>query len=98
MLSTRGLLARLVGAGADLVDPEAAAGAAATGHRTARHAFEQFGIDLGEFLSPQVADFGAKALLVLDRIAEAFDLFGPGLQRALPVPALRGQCGQKAAL
>jgi glucokinase len=96
--SRRGLLARLRASGVPADDVKPAAQAARAGDLIARRVFEQFGADLGAFLSPYAAAFQAEAVLVLGRIAGALDLFGPALQQALVVPLLAAERGPEAAL
>lgn len=98
VFSTRGLLGRLHSTGANFDNAEQAAVAARGGDETARQVFREFGADLGHFLHPCVLDFGAEAVLILGGIARALDLFGDGLARELPVPALPGALGPHAAL
>ncbi len=95
--SRRGLEARLVAMGAP-PDVRAAAGDARTGDLQVRELFADVGAELAEFLAPVVASFGAEAVLVMGRIAGAFDLFGPALARGLSVPALLAQRPDEAAL
>jgi glucokinase len=81
-----------------LSELQAAAASARDGDTTARQVFRAFGADLGAFLAPFVAAFGAEAVLVLGGIAGAFDLFGPQLREALAIPVLPGLSGVHAAL
>ena len=96
--SRRGLEARLRAAGITDRNVKAAAAAARSGDAGARQVFEAFGADLGSFLNSHAASFAAEVVLVLGRIAGAFDLFGPSLHQALSVPALPGERGPEAAL
>jgi len=98
VFSSRGLEAQLRASGASRIDVEDATVAARLGDPAARRVLVKFGSDLGEFLNPYAITFHAEAVLVLGRIAGAFDLFGPPLQQALAVPALIGECADKAAL
>ena len=98
IFSQRGLEARLRAAGIIECNVKDAAAAARAGDAGARQVFEAFGADLGTFLNTFAVAFAAEAVLVLGRIAGAFDLFGPFLRRALSVPALPGERGPKAAL
>jgi glucokinase len=101
VFSARGLLARLHAAGAATIDIPAAAAAARHGRpegSALRRAFQSFGSDLGVFLEPFAHKFAAEAVLVLGGLADTFDLFGPALLQRLPVPALTGQLGPRAAL
>ena len=98
IFSQRGLEARLRAAGIIECNVKDAAAAAREGDAGARQVFEAFGADLGTFLNTFAVAFAAEAVLVLGRIAGAFDLFGPFLRRALSVPALPGERGPKAAL
>ena len=50
------------------------------------------------FLDRSSTSFGAEVVLVMGRIAGAFDLFGPGLSKGLSVPALLGERPDEAAL
>jgi glucokinase len=95
--SRRGIEARLVALGAP-PDVRAAAEAARTGDARIRGVFADLGGELASFLGPFVESFGAEVVLVLGRIAGAFDLFGPPLGRGLPVPALAGERPSDAAL
>lgn len=96
VFSTRGLLARLREAGLDFTSIQAAAAASAES-AAARGAFAAFGRDLGEFLRPYVAGFGADAVVALGGLAEAWPLFGAAMQAQVPVPALHGTLGARAA-
>jgi glucokinase len=98
VFSRRGLEARLQVAGVWESNVKAAATAARAGDLGARQVFESFGVDLGTFLNSFAVAFAAEAVLVLGRIAGAFDLFGPSLRQALSVPALPGERGPEAAL
>jgi glucokinase len=98
VFSRRGLLARLRAAGLAWSDVKLAAEAARAGDEPSQRVFEAFGADLGEFLKPFAVAFGAEGVLVAGRIAGALDLFGPFVQRALPVPVLAGQRGAEAPL
>jgi glucokinase len=98
VFSRRGLEARLQSAGVRERDVKAAATAARAGDIGARQVFNTFGADLGSFLNSHVVAFAAEAVLVLGRIAGAFDLFGPFLRQTLSVPALPGERGSEAAL
>jgi predicted NBD/HSP70 family sugar kinase len=98
VFSRRGLEARLQVAGVTERNIKAAAAAGRAGDIGAHQVFEAFGADLGSFLNPHVVAFAAEAVLVLGRIAGAFDLFGPPLRQALSVPALSGERGPDAAL
>jgi glucokinase len=98
VFSRRGLEARLQMAGVTERNIKAAATAARAGDIGARQVFNTFGADLGSFLNSHVVAFAAEAVLVLGRIAGAFDLFGPSLCQALSVPALPGGRGADAAL
>jgi len=98
VFSRRGLEARLRAAGVTARNVKAAAAAARVGDVGARHVFEAFGADLGSFLNSHAVAFAAEAVLVLGRIAGAFDLFGPSLCQALSVPALPGERGPDTAL
>ena len=98
VFSRRGLAGRLRSAGISELKVRAAMGAARAGDVTAREVFEAFGTDLGKFLNSFAVAFAAEAVLVLGRIAGAFDLFGPSLCQALSVPALPGERGPEAAL
>jgi glucokinase len=96
--SRRGLLARLRAAGTSWPDVKPAAAAARAGDESSRRVFEALGTDLGEFLKPFASAFGAEGVLVAGRIAGALDLFGPFVQRALPVPVLAAERGPEAPL
>lgn len=98
VFSTRGLAARLMRAGLATGRASEAAETARQGDPAARCAFEQFGADLGAFLSPFASTFGAHAVLALGGIANAFDLFGPAMAAASPVPVRPGELGVKAGL
>jgi glucokinase len=98
VFSRRGLEARLRAAGVIDLSVKDAATAARAGDIGARQVFNTFGADLGSFLNSHVVAFAAEAVLVLGRIAGAFDLFGPSLRQALSVPALLGKRGADAAL
>ena len=98
VFSRRGLAARLRAAGITELKVKEAMEAARAGDVAARHVFETFGADLGMFLNTFAMAFAAEAVLVLGRIAGAFDLFGPSLCQALSVPALPGERGPEAAL
>ena len=98
VFSRRGLEARLQAAGVRESNVKAAATAARAGNIGARQVFSTFGADLGSFLNSHVVAFAAEAVLVLGRIAGAFDLFGPSLRQALSMPALPGERGPDAAL
>jgi glucokinase len=98
VFSRRGLEARLQVAGVTERNVKAAATAARAGDVGARQVFNTFGADLGSFLNSHVVAFAAEAVLVLGRIASAFDLFGPSLCQALSVPGLPGERGPDAAL
>lgn len=96
IFSTRGLLARLRERGIHTADV-----ASAIHHAddpALVNAFISFGADLGSFLKPFVLNFGADAVLVTGGLAGAWKYFAPGLRGALPVPALRGRLGRRAAL
>jgi glucokinase len=57
--------------------------------RREQRVFDELGADLGAFLAPWLDRFGASCLVVGGSIANAWDLFGPALERALaPVPGL----------
>jgi glucokinase len=98
VFSRRGLEARLRSAGVTERNVKDAAEAARAGDAGARQVFEAFGGDLGIFLNSFAVAFAAEAVLVLGRIAGAFDLFGPSLRQALSVLALPGERGPDAAL
>ncbi|HJQ13254.1 MAG TPA: hypothetical protein VJ830_00795, partial [Anaerolineales bacterium] len=61
-------------------------------------AFAAFGSDLGIFLQPFVSGFGAQTVLITGGIAETWEHFAPSLCDSLPVPALKGTLGKRAAL
>ena len=98
VFSRRGLEAPLRSAGVIEHTVKDAAAAARAGDVNARQVFETFGADLGKFLNSFAMAFAAQAVLVLGRIADAIDLFGPPLRQALSVPALPGERGPDAAL
>ena len=98
VFSRRGLAARLRAAGITELKVKEAMEAARAGDVSTRHVFEAFGADLGMFLNTFAVAFAAEAVLVLGRIAGAFDLFGPPLRQVLSVPALLGERGLDAAL
>jgi len=98
VFSTRGLLARLRAIDSTYDSVIAFAAAAREGKTQLRHGFAAFGDDLGEFLYPFVAAFGAEAVLVLGGIAGAIDLFGASAADRLPVPIVVGQLGAAASL
>jgi glucokinase len=98
VFSRRGLEARLRAAGVIDLSVKDAATAARAGDIGARQVFNTFGADLGSFLNSHVVAFAAEAVLVLGRIAGAFDLFGPSLRQTLSVTALPGERGSEAAL
>ena len=85
--SDRGLRARLSGA-----DPASAR------DDDALRAFAAFGADLGAFLAPWTGVLRADAVVVAGGIAAAFELFGPALEAALPVPARAGELDAAAGL
>lgn len=93
--STRGLLARFRKAGREFDSVQAAAN---THDEMTRHGFTNFGAELGQFLAPFVTIFHADALIALGGITQVWSRFGPALQAALPVPAMRGTLGENAAL
>jgi glucokinase len=95
--SRRGLEGRLREAGLP-IDVRAAAGAARAGNAVAAGLFQRFGEELGAFLAPFAERFSADVVLVLGRIAGAFDLFGPAMRSALAVPVLTGSRPDDAAL
>jgi glucokinase len=95
--SRRGIEARLATLGAP-PDVRAAAESGRAGDGRLRALFGDIGSELADFLRPFVASFGAEAVLVMGRIAGAFDLFGPSLARGLPVPALLADRPDDAAL
>ena len=95
--SRRGIEARLVALGVP-PDVRAAAESARAGDARLRGLFADIGAELASFLRPFVESFGAEVVLVLGRIAGAFDLFGPSMVRGLPVPALLGERPDDAAL
>jgi glucokinase len=93
--STRGLLAHLQHAGCHFNSINAAA----LDEDAATHnAFAAWGTELGAFLAPFAAAFKPDALIALGGITHAWERFGPALQAALPVPAMRGALGEDAAL
>ena len=98
VFSRRGLESRLRAASVAQRNVKDAAEDARAGDTGARQVFEAFGADLGSFLNSHAAAFAAEVVLVLGRIAGAFDLFGPSLHQALSVPALQGERGPEAAL
>ena len=98
VFSTRGLLARLHAIDAMHDTIESFAEDARRGNTPIRQGFAQFGRDLGEFLTPAAAEFGAEAILVLGGIAGAIDLFGHALTDRLSVAVLAGQLGASAPL
>jgi glucokinase len=98
VFSARGLAVRLKRAGLATARPKEAAELARGGDLAARETFVAFGADLGAFLSPFARGFRAQAILALGGIANAFDLFGPGMQAASPVPVRSGELGAKAGL
>jgi glucokinase len=98
VFSARGLTARLKRAGFTAGSVKAAAETARGGDVATRDVFERFGAELGAFLGPFARGFRAQAILALGGIANAFDLFGPGMQAALPVPVRSGELGAKAGL
>ncbi len=95
--SRRGLEARLVAMGAP-PDVRAAAEAARAGDLRLRGLFADVGAELAEFLAPFVESFGAEVVIVMGRIAGAFDLFGPALANGLSVAALLAERPDEAAL
>ena len=98
VFSIRGLTARLRVAGVMADSVKTAADLAQAGDPAAQAVFARFGADLGAFLQPFVAAFGADAVLTLGGIGNAFDLFGPSLLAQLSVPALPGELGVRAPL
>jgi glucokinase len=57
--------------------------------RRDKRVFDELGSDLGEFLAPWLRSFDASCLVVGGSIANAWDLFGPALERSLAsVPSL----------
>lgn len=96
--SKRGIEGRLKQAGVHASGVKEGADLARAGNAAAGRVFESFGAELGAFLAPWARGFRAEALLVLGRIAGAFDLFGPALARALPVPVFKGERMDDAAL
>lgn len=98
VFSTRGLRARLAAAGAESLDIPQAAQAARQGDQGLQAIFASFGADLGAFLQPYVAGFGAQVVLLLGGIAQAYDLFGPATAQTAGVPVLPGALGPDAAL
>jgi glucokinase len=95
--SRRGIEARLVAFGAP-PDVRAAAEAARAGDARIRGVFTDLGGELASFLGPFVESFGTEVVLVMGRIAGAFDLFGPALSQGLSVPALLAERPDDAAL
>jgi glucokinase len=98
VFSTRGIMARLAAAGSAAPSVKAAAEAARRGDPSARTVFAAFGADVGAFLKPYAAAFGAEAVLMLGGIAGALDLFMPEVEAALGVPILPTALGGNAAL
>jgi glucokinase len=99
VFSVRGLIARMREAGFDVTDDlEHAANAARRGNSHLQQVYTQFGRDLGLFLRPFIADFGAEAVLILGGIAGAYDLFGPALVEMASIATLTGEFGVSAAL
>lgn len=96
--SKRGIEARVKAAGLAASGVKEAADAARAGNAAARGVLEAWGGELGAFLAPWAKGFRAEALLVLGRIAGAFDLFGPALRASLPCPVLKGERPDEAAL
>jgi glucokinase len=96
VFSTRGLLARLREHGIDATDIASALQNADT--HALSETFASFGADLGTFLKPFVSDFRAQAVLITGGIAEIWERFFPSLIHSLPVPALKGTLGRRAAL
>lgn len=96
--STRGLLQRLQRVVPSVANVAAAAAIARAGDGALQTAFADFGRELGAFVAPHMARFGAQALLVLGGIARALDLFGPTLRAELSVPVYGGTLGADAPL
>ena len=96
VFSTRGLLARLREHGIHATDIPSAM--QDTDAHALAETFTSFGADLGTFLKPFVSEFHAQAVLVTGGIAEAWEHFSPSLIHTLPVPALKGALGRRAAL
>ena len=80
VISARGLLGRHP---AHFDGVAQLAAAAREGDDAALQLFEQLGRDLGEFVAPWLRAFGASCLVVGGSIANAWELFGPRLQRTL---------------
>lgn len=98
VFSTRGLLARLAEHGIQEADLGSVIDMASERDQALEEAFREFGTDLGSFLKPFVAGFGADAVLVTGGIAAAWDWFAPALMRSLPVPVVNGSLGKAAPL
>ncbi len=97
IFSIRGLLARL-----RLVDPgvhsiASAIQAARADRADFRTVFQQFGADLGHFLTPFVRDFSAEAVIILGGLSNAPDIEA-GVRQTLAVPAMTGELGDRAAI
>nr|WHW29317.1 hypothetical protein [uncultured bacterium] len=66
--------------------------------RSARRLIEQFGADLGRFLSPVIDSVGAELLLIGGGLVAAFDLFGSTLTEIVEVETRAARLGNDAAL
>lgn len=97
VFSTRGLVARLRRVGVAPNIPFAAERARA-GDSVCKAIFEGFGHDLGMFLVPFAAAFGADALVVVGGIAHSSDLFGVALRKRLTIPVYTPSLGDKAGV
>lgn len=95
--SRRGLEGRLAELGV-APDVKAAAESARAGDYLLRKLWADFGSELAAFLRPHAKVFEAQAIIVLGRIAGAFDLFGVTLTKGLSIPVLRGERPDDAAL
>jgi glucokinase len=56
-----------------------------------RALFDEFGNNLGSFLSPWLTRFGAEILVIGGNISYAYDLFGPAFERALKESGCRSR-------
>jgi glucokinase len=99
IFSTRGVRARAEAAGLAGVDEPGLVTRAGSGEARALAVWGEFGVELGRFLRPHVAAFGAERVLVLGGLAAGWEFFGPALRGELGgVRAERGELGARAAL
>jgi glucokinase len=82
-ISRRGLLGLYGADPGDGVDVEQVAGRANAGEPSARGAFHELGLALGEFLAPWLQAFEASCLVVGGSIARSWTLLEAGLRGSL---------------